>query len=145
MIRKLLPSLWRDHLLFLCTYSSQVWRAATRVLGFTAPPINWDGLLHWLSTFTLNHVHLAAVLQIWHGYIYSIWQEHNARFHNGLTKPHWMLSREVIKQAKDKSTVMRSCGSDLGSSLVALWSSVLRMQTLLRCTSPTSSLVFHTM
>lgn len=112
----------RDHLFFLCSYSSMVWKDAIRVLGFTNPPIQWDVLLLWLSTTTLNHVQLAAVLQIWHGSIYAIWQERNARYHNGLTKSHRLLSREVIKQAKDKSTALR--GSDLGSSLVALWSTI---------------------
>ena len=110
----------RDHLFFICSYSSSVWKAAIGVLGFTNSPLNWEDLLLWLSTITLNQVQLAAVLQIWHGCIYVIWQERNARYHNGLSKSHWLLSREVIEHAKDKSTAMR--GSDLGSSLVALWS-----------------------
>lgn len=107
---------------FVCSYSSLVWNATVGVLGFTTPSVQWEDLLLWLSTSSLNNVQLAAVLQIWHGCIYAIWKERNARYHNGLTKPHWILTREVIKEAKDKSTAMR--GSDLGSSLVALWYTV---------------------
>ncbi|XP_013623944.1 PREDICTED: uncharacterized protein LOC106329881 [Brassica oleracea var. oleracea] len=112
----------RDHLFFLCPYSFQVWENAIGVLGFINPPVQWELVLHWLSSVS-NPAQLAAILQLWHGSIYVIWQERNARYHNGVTKPHFMLSREVIKLAKDKSTAMRSCGSDFASSLVALWSS----------------------
>ncbi|XP_009132645.2 uncharacterized protein LOC103857217 [Brassica rapa] len=114
----------RDHLFFLCPYSTLVWKAVTGVLGFTNPPLQWDSVLHWFESATSNQVLLAALLQLWHGVIYALWQERNVRYHDGLTKPHWMLSREVTKQAKDKSAAMRNCGSELGLSLVTFWSAV---------------------
>ncbi|XP_048593408.1 uncharacterized protein LOC106358770 [Brassica napus] len=112
----------RDHLFFVCPYSSLVWKAVIGVLGFTNPPLQWDSVFEWFVSASFNRIQLAAVLQLWHGSIYVIWQERNARYHNGLTKSHWMLSQDVIKQAKDKSSAMRNCGSDLGFSLVAFWS-----------------------
>ena len=114
----------RDHLFFLCPYSVRVWENAIGVLGFINPPVQWELVLHWLSSVSTNPARLAAILQLWHGSIYVIWQERNVRYHNGVTKPHFMLSREVIKLAKDKSTVLCSCGSDFASCLMALWSSV---------------------
>ncbi|KAF8049205.1 hypothetical protein N665_2277s0008 [Sinapis alba] len=105
-------------------FTNQVWKASIGVLGFSIPPTQWDDLLHWLNSVSLNQTQFAAVLQIWHGCIYTIWYERNARFHNGLSKAHWMLSRDVIKQAREKSAALRSGGSELGSSLVAFWSMV---------------------
>lgn len=114
----------RDHLFFTCLYSCQVWKTVIGVLGFSDPPLQWDLVLQWLSSVTTTPTEFAAILQLWHGTIYLVWQERNARYHNGLTKPHSALSREVIRLAKDKSTAMCSCGSDLGRSLVARWSSM---------------------
>lgn len=114
----------RDHLFFLCPYSTLVWKTVTGALGITTPPLQWDSVLQWFDVVTTNPDRLIAILQIWHGTIYALWQERNARYHDGLTKAHWMLSREVIKQAKDKSTAMCNCGSELGLRLVTFWSAI---------------------
>lgn len=59
----------RDHLFFVCPYSSLVWKAAIGVLGFSNPPFQWETILRWLDSATLNKVQLAVVLQLWHGSI----------------------------------------------------------------------------
>lgn len=129
---------------FVCPYSSLVWKAVIGVLGFTNPPLQWDSVFEWFVSASFNRIQLAAVLQLWHGSIYVIWQERNARYHNGLTKSHWMLSQDVIKQAKDKSSAL--CETvDLILALV-WWRSGLRFKKCSISTAvlfPFTSMVFN--
>ncbi|KAL0662481.1 hypothetical protein Bca4012_099318 [Brassica carinata] len=72
----------RDHLLFQCSYSWEVWsQTATRCQ--ITPPRDWASLLPFMNGLTLPKNHKKLILLAWQCTIYLLWSERNSRLHRG--------------------------------------------------------------
>src|SRR4051812_35265002 len=75
----------RDHLLFTCPYSEEVWRNMTLNCPFLSS--NWHGFLHWGSNHLIrSRSWMTHIKLIWGSCIYNLWRERNLRVHTRVSR-----------------------------------------------------------
>lgn len=70
----------RDHLLFECPFSWEVWSPTARRCQVTTPR-DYQGMINYLITVRLPKPQKKLLLIAWQGVIYLLWTERNARLH----------------------------------------------------------------
>lgn len=110
----------RDHLLFICPYSWEVWsRTSDRCQVVT--PRDWMGIVDYLNTIQLPKLKKKLLLITWQCAIYLIWSERNARLHRNCSRsPHNLLS-SLYLIVKNRCSSLRSQNPRSSSAMIQMW------------------------
>lgn len=94
----------REHLFFLCPYSTQVWRYVYVSLGKTkSAKLFWIQLMDWALSALKRNIAINLVMKLrLSATIYHIWLEKNSRMHNGLPSSAMALAQKILQNIRDR-------------------------------------------
>ncbi|CAA7049602.1 unnamed protein product [Microthlaspi erraticum] len=84
----------RDHLLFLCSYSAQVWSSFFSHRSLS-PPSSFVDIVSWIRSNNLPPKLKLICKLIFQAAVYYIWKERNARLHSPIVKVSQSLVKEI--------------------------------------------------
>ena len=110
----------RDHLLFDCVFSWDLWYAVASKCNLQ-PERKWSDCLDQLQSLTGNRSRRQLTLLGWQAVIYWIWTERNNRIHRNLFRSADEIFRLLDRQIKDKILGLRQASPIASSRLMQLW------------------------
>lgn len=84
----------RDHLLFDCPYSWEIWSSVTTRCSVTSPR-DWPSIVSYLTSLRLPKPHKKLLLIAWQCSIYLLWTERNFRIHHTPSWRHLIFSSGI--------------------------------------------------
>lgn len=110
----------RDHLLFQCSCSWEVWsQTATRCQ--ITPPRDWASLLPFMNGLTLPKNHKKLILLAWQCTIYLLWSERNSRLHRGCFRSSQSLLGSLDLIVRNRCSSYRDTNPTCSSTMLQLW------------------------
>ncbi|CAH2047940.1 unnamed protein product [Thlaspi arvense] len=86
----------RDHLLFECSYSWEIWTRISRCCSHQ-PQGTWTETLEYLCSLQGSGISKKLLLISWQATIYSIWVERNHRLHRNTAKSTTMIINQIAR------------------------------------------------
>ncbi|XP_020866133.1 uncharacterized protein LOC110224415 [Arabidopsis lyrata subsp. lyrata] len=112
----------RDHLVFECVFSQEVWKFFTSRANLT-PPSSFMASLLWIKTASRDS-NLSLILKlIFQAAIYLLWKERNSRIHSSTTRPPASIIRDISMTLRARLDPLSriQLASAPGSSLLSTW------------------------
>lgn len=110
--------LWRDHLFFSCSYSSQIWLSLTSGIVNSRNISSWSSITPLLLDSSQSYLQVFTLRYVFQASIHSLWRERNSRRHSETAIPAMKLAKIIDKNVRNKfSTIPRSGNSRLVDGL----------------------------
>lgn len=109
----------RDHLLFDCPYSWEIWSSVTTRCSVTSPR-DWPSIVSYLTSLRLPKPHKKLLLIAWQCSIYLLWTERNSRIHRGCFRPPQSLLATLDLLVRNRCSSLRSQNPATTSLLATL-------------------------
>lgn len=110
----------RDHLLFECSYSWDVW-SQTAARCRIATPRDWIRIVNYLNSLRLPKPHKKLVLIAWQCSIYLLWSERNSRLHRSCFRSPQSLLSSMNLIVKNRCSSLRSQNPSTSSAMIQMW------------------------
>ncbi|CAH2051535.1 unnamed protein product [Thlaspi arvense] len=110
----------RDHLLFQCPYSWEIWTSICHRCSHT-PHRTWSDTIADLCNFSGNRHKKHLLMIAWQATIYTIWLERNNRLHKNNYKSAPLIIRKIDLLVRNRASSFRDSNPSFSSSLLQLW------------------------
>ncbi|KAJ4909469.1 hypothetical protein Rs2_04090 [Raphanus sativus] len=114
----------RNHLYFLCPYSSHVWSFFSSRLGIASPSASWDDTSRSILSLLGSRHRKYLTILVWQASIYVIWWERNDRLHRGNHRSPDLTVSKISSIIKNRISAIRPENNIFASELIQLWFSM---------------------
>jgi len=97
----------RDHLFFLCSYSSKVWETLAKGLFKQHYTTDWSQLLTFLSGHMKEKIESFLMRYTFQIFVYTIWRERNRRRHDEILSSAETLTQRIDKEVRNRITTIQ--------------------------------------
>ncbi|XP_013624165.1 PREDICTED: uncharacterized protein LOC106330183 [Brassica oleracea var. oleracea] len=111
----------RNHLFFMCAYSSQIWEHIARGILCGSYTNVWSEIVSIIGDETMERKRLFCVRYAFQAVLYAVWRERNKIIHGDKLLPLTTLKRMIDKGIRNKITLMRNHGVKGMGELMQFW------------------------
>lgn len=111
----------RNHLLFECTYSWNLWSASAARCDFHPTASDWTSTLSTLQAIHLPSWKTRLLLLVWQLVIYSIWYERNTRIHRLTFRSTDSVLSMIDRTVRNRIQALRESNPQLSSQMIQAW------------------------
>lgn len=97
----------RNHLFYLCSYSSRIWQSLTRGLLQSRYTEDWGEINVLLLDHRLDRIKRFLIRYTFQAAGHAIWREKNHRKHSEKELPYMLLLKNIDKTVKNKLSTIR--------------------------------------
>ena len=100
----------RNHLFFMCAYTSQIWEHIARGVLCSSYTNVWSEIVSIIGDETMERKRLFCVRYAFQAVLYAVWRERNKIIHGEKLLPLSTLKSMIDKGIRNKITLMRNHG-----------------------------------
>lgn len=110
----------RDHLLFDCSFSWDLWRHLASRVGLI-PSCDWNTTLAEMQSLPGPLWRRRLCLLVWQMAIYTVWSERNSRLHRQTFRNFSSLSKQIDRDIRNKIQSLREVNPTRCSQMMQYW------------------------